>query len=320
MTISDSPTMSDWQLKTPVVFIIFNRADTAQKVFDRIRRVKPPKLFVIADGPRADRPGEAEKCAATRAIIEQVDWECEVFKNYSDIKLGCRQRIGATGLPWVFDHVEEAIILEDDCLPHITFFRFCQELLERYRHDERVMAICGTNHLIEWKSKLQSYHFSYHFNTWGWASWRRVWTQFDVDMKLWANPEVKERVRDYIMDQRQYLERQQFFDRTYGENLDIWGYQMAFLCLSQSGMSVIPSRNLIANIGFNKDATNTSSVKDIRANLPIYPSSFPLTEPPAVGLDRKYEYQRYRKLFDRSLPTKIMRKLTSLLQRNKMSA
>ncbi len=120
--------MIDRQLKTPVAFIIFKRPDNTQKVFEAIRQAKPPKLLVIADGARAERPGEVERCAATRAIIDRVDWECEVLKNYSDTNMGIKQRV-TSGLSWVFNTVEEAIILEDDCLPHPTFFRYCEELL-----------------------------------------------------------------------------------------------------------------------------------------------------------------------------------------------
>ncbi|MGB3239254.1 MAG: glycosyltransferase family 2 protein, partial [Geitlerinemataceae cyanobacterium] len=120
--------MTQWQLKTPVALLIFNRPDTTEKVFETIRQAKPPKLLVVADGPRSDRPGEAEKCAEARAIVDRIDWECQVFQNYSDTNLGCRYRV-ASGLNWVFETVEEAIILEDDCLPHPSFFRFCEELL-----------------------------------------------------------------------------------------------------------------------------------------------------------------------------------------------
>ena len=147
-------------MKTPVAFIIFNRPDTTKRVFEAIRHAKPPKLLVIADGPRADRPGEAEKCAAAREIIEGVDWECEVLTNYSDVNLGCGKRV-STGIDWVFDQVEEAIILEDDCLPNPSFFKFCELMLEQYRHDQRIMSISGTNYLETWKSSIQSYYFSY---------------------------------------------------------------------------------------------------------------------------------------------------------------
>ena len=153
--------MADWQLNTPVVLIIFNRPDTTAKVFEAIRQAKPSQLLVIADGPRPEKPGEAEKCAATRAIIDRIDWDCEVLKNYSEINLGCQQRV-SSGLDWVFQTVETAIILEDDCLPHPTFFRFCAELLAKYRDEPRVMAISGDNFQCGQNSETdKSYYFSH---------------------------------------------------------------------------------------------------------------------------------------------------------------
>lgn len=304
--------MMNWKVKTPVVLILYNRPQTAAQVFEAIRQARPPQLFVIADGPRKDRPDDVELCKQTRSIIERVDWDCQVFKNYSDINLGCRKRIGETGLPWVFEQVEEAIILEDDCCPDITFFQFCQDLLKHYRDNERIMAICGTNHLLRWKNNSQSYHFSYHFNAWGWASWRRVIQKFDVDMKLWGNLQVQSQIRKFISDEKQFLDRKRFFHLTYADNLDAWDYQMAFLCLSQAGLIAIPSRNLISNIGFDENATNTLSKQDIRANMPTYPMSFPLQEPIEISIDRDFENRRYKKLFDRSLLSKIHRKISLL--------
>jgi len=150
--------MSDFRLTTPVVFIIFNRPDTTQVVFDEIRKAKPLKLLVIADGPRTERPGETEQCILTRAIIDQVDWKCEVLKHYSEANMGCKNRI-ASGLDWAFSIVEEAIILEDDCVPHQSFFQYCQELLEKYRDDKRIMMISGTNHMVDQYRSQYSYFF-----------------------------------------------------------------------------------------------------------------------------------------------------------------
>ena len=136
--------MTQFKLTTPVVIIIFNRPDTTEKVFQRIRQVKPPQLLVIADAPRPDKPGEVEKCIAARKIVDLVDWKCEVLTNYAEVNLGCRERI-YSGLNWAFNLVESAIILEDDCVPHLTFFRFCQELLDIYQDNNKVMAISGDN-------------------------------------------------------------------------------------------------------------------------------------------------------------------------------
>ena len=291
-------------MKTPVAFLIFNRPDTTEKVFEKIRQAKPPKLLVIADGPRVDHPDEAEKCAAARAIIDSVDWECEVLKNYSDENLGCKQRV-SSGLDWVFENVEEAIILEDDCLPHPTFFRFCEELLEKYRDDERVMKIDGTNILSGWKSNTQSYHFSCFGFIWGWASWRRAWNHYDVDMKLWSEPEAKNRVRDVICDHKQYLLVERRFDKTQAGLIDSWDYQWTLARILQSGLSIIPSVNLISNIGFTKDATHTKTDSKGMSNLQSHQISFPLIEPVAIAVDRDYDRQRRKRANRKNLFERI---------------
>jgi hypothetical protein len=146
-------------LNVPVLLIIFNRLESTKKVFREIAKAKPRQLFVAADGPRPNHPEDIEKCRLTRAVIDEVDWECDVHKNYSDVNLGCGQR-PATGISWVFEHEERAIILEDDCVPHLTFFRFCEELLERFHDDERVMQICGNNFQFGRKRTRYSYFFS----------------------------------------------------------------------------------------------------------------------------------------------------------------
>ncbi len=183
--------MNDWKLKTTIAFLIFNRPDATERVFEEIGKAKPPMLLVIADGPRAQVPEDAEKCAASRAIIEQADWDCRIVKNYSDINMGCRNRV-SSGLNWVFDTVEKAIILEDDCLPSPSFFRFCQELLTYYQDDVRVMTINGTNWQLGWKIGDGSYYFSRFNLIWGWATWRRAWTL--ISLYLWEQAVIK---KDY---------------------------------------------------------------------------------------------------------------------------
>jgi hypothetical protein len=281
--------MADFQLTTPVAFLIFNRPDTTAKVFETIRQAKPPKLLVVADGPRPDRPDDVEKCKAARAIIDGVDWDCEVLTNYSDVNLGCGKRV-STGITWVFKQFEEAIILEDDCLPHPDFFRFCEELLEKYKDDKRIMAIGGTNVMGEWKSSVQSYHFSYHGSIWGWASWRRAWYYFDLDMRLWANQEIRNRVRDVIADDNQYRQKVIGFEKVYRKEIDTWDYQWMFARLVQSGLTILPCVNLVANLGFgHEDATHTK-LKDNRL-LKIYDSGliFPLKINDFTVIDREYE-------------------------------
>ncbi len=115
-------------LHTPVALVVYNRPERTARVFEAVRQARPSHLFVIADGPHPSRQGDTERCAAVRAIVEQVDWPCQVARDYADTNLGLKRRVEG-GLSWLFGCVEEAIILEDDCLPHPCFFSFCQELL-----------------------------------------------------------------------------------------------------------------------------------------------------------------------------------------------
>jgi uncharacterized lipoprotein YbaY len=304
-------------MKTPVAFFIFRRPDTTEKVFEAIRQAKPSKLFVVADGPRPDRPGEAEKCAATRAIIDRVDWDCEVIKNYSDVNLSARIRV-SSGLDWVFERVEEAILLEDDCLPNPSFFPFCETLLDWYREDKRIMMISGTNWLGEWKSDLQSYHFSYYGGIWGWASWRRAWQYYDVNMKLWQNQEARNRIKDILANNYHYKVRANNFDATYSKKVDAWDYQWSLARLLQSGLSIVPCVNLISNIGFGEDATNTKSANSIVANLQTEKLEFPLKFNTITVVDRDYDKVLFQKITNSvQLSARIKTKLTKVIQKVK---
>ena len=243
-------------LSTPVAFIIFNRPDTTERVFEAIRQAKPLKLLVVADGPRLDRPDEVEKCTATRAIIDRVDWDCEVLINYSDINLGCKRRV-SSGIDWVFSQVEEAIILEDDCLPAASFFQFCQTLLEKYRHDDRIMMVSGNNFRPEDNRVKDSYYFSKYASIWGWATWRRAWQHYDVDMSSWR--EFRDRGLINVVC-HEPLEAEcwlKILNDVTENSIDTWDYQWVYTCWQQSGMSIMPTVNLISNIGFRDDATHT---------------------------------------------------------------
>ncbi|NEQ65707.1 MAG: glycosyltransferase family 2 protein [Symploca sp. SIO2D2] len=276
--------MNQSYLKTPVVLIIFNRPDSTEKVFATIRQAKPQKLFVISDAPRPDKPGEAEKCAATRALIEGVDWDCEVFTNYSDVNLGCGKRI-STGISWVFDQVEEAIILEDDCLPHPTFFRYCEELLDKYRDELRVMSICGI--AVEKSTRDFSYYFSHYFNCWGWATWRRAWYHYDYQMKHW--PEILETgwLDEFLQDRQIVQDWTRRFNKAYHglSSSYTWSYQLQFACWRQNALVIRSNSNLISNLGYGIGAAHTNNPKDKLANLSLEPISFPLKHPTEITRD-----------------------------------
>lgn len=307
--------MVDWQFNTPVALIIFNRPQTAEKVFEAIRQAKPPKLFVIADGPRADKPDDVEKCAAARAIIDRVDWDCEVFKNFSDVNLGCGKR-PSTGIDWVFENVEEAIILEDDCLPDPTFFRFCQELLERYRDDERVMTICGLNVQFGHKRTDYSYYFSRYNHCWGWAGWRRAWKHFDYDIKLW--PEVRDNdwLVDVLGDARAAKVWTQTFQRTWDEKPDWWDFQWTLAMWLNSGLAILPDRNLISYIGYDRtESTHTYQDESPYHTLGVEPMEFPLKHPPYVIRDTRADrftentYYDYQPTFLKKVNRKLKKAL-----------
>jgi hypothetical protein len=308
-------------LHTPVTLIIFNRPETTEQVFAEIAKARPQKLFVVADGPRDGHPDDAERCAAARAVIERVDWECEVQKNYSDFNLGCGQR-PATGISWVFEHVDRAIILEDDCLPNQSFFRFCEELIERYRDDERIMQISGNNFQFGKKHTDYSYYFSKYAFCWGWATWRRAWKYHDMELKLWPRLKDSKFLFDIVENQMAVNYWTDKFDRANksGGEITFWDYQWTFACFTQSRLSVVPNETLISNIGCGPDGTHTKNPNSKLSNLPIREITFPLKHPPCII--RNYEADRFfienvvvPRTYKRNskLVSKLRRKISSIL-------
>jgi hypothetical protein len=293
--------MSNYQIQTPVAFIIFKRPQETQKVFAEIRKVKPPKLLVVADGPRADRPGEDQECAQARAIIDRVDWDCEVLKNYADVNLGCRRRV-SSGINWVFDTVEEAIIIEDDCLPHPTFFRFAEELLDRYRDDRRIMSISGQNVQFGRKRTDYSYYFSRYNHCWSWASWRRAWQHYDLDMKLW--PEIRDGnfLADVLGDSHAVKVWTKTFQLCYEGKIDTWDFQWAFASFIQNGMNILANVNLASNIGHGTGATHTGDASSPYNNMPAEALTFPMKHPPFAIRDTQADNFTQNTLYDYDPP------------------
>ncbi|MFN8003666.1 MAG: glycosyltransferase family 2 protein [Acidobacteriota bacterium] len=268
-------------MKTPVALIIFNRPDLAARTLAAIAAARPETLLVIADGPRPDRPEDVERCAQTRAVIEHVDWECKVLTNFAETNLGCGLR-PLTGINWVFEQVEDAIILEDDCLPHPTFFPYCEELLARYRDDERVMMIGGLNFLGKWQTPYQNYHFSYFGSSWGWASWRRAWRLNDYEMKLWPTVLEARLLEQMFPDPVHCQYWKDTFQRVYDQQIaGVWDYQWLLACWINSGFRIFPEVNLISNLGFRDDATHTFGDGPY-ANMPTVGVRLPLQHPPFV--------------------------------------
>ncbi len=275
--------MSEFQLNIPVALIIFNRPDTTARVFKEIAKARPPKLLVVADGPRANRASEAAKCEQTRAIIKQVDWPCEVITNFAEANMGCKMRV-SSGIDWIFEMVEEAIILEDDCLPEPSFFRFCEEMLILYRDDERVSMVSGGNVQFGRKRGQASYYFSRYTHIWGWASWRRAWQHYDRDMHLWPRLRDEGWLQATFKNKGEQTYWRNSFEAVHNGNLDTWDCSWTFACLLKGTLQVAPNVNLISNIGFGPEATHTQVV-GAHANMPTESMRFPLVHPIAVVQD-----------------------------------
>lgn len=250
---------------TPVIFLIYRRPDLTAKVFDAIKKAKPTQLLVVADGPKSQN--ETFLCQKARAVTEQIDWNCEIQRNYSEVNMGSRRRV-RSGLDWAFSQVNEAIILEDDCLPHHSFFRYCQELLNYYRDDERIWCISGNNFQDSQKRGGGSYYFSNYCHCWGWATWRRAWQQYDDNLSNW--PIFKKgRYLESILDSELEIQYwQEIFERLYNSpDPPNWDYGWTFTCWQNSGLTVLPNINLVSNLGFRSDATNTT-ITSKNAELP----------------------------------------------------
>lgn len=305
--------MPDFQLKTPVAFIIFNRPDTTERVFAEIARAKPPKLLVVGDGARGNRAGEAEKVAATRAIIKRVDWDCEVLTNFSEDNLGCKRRV-SSGIDWIFEQVEEAIILEDDCLPDPSFFRFCEEMLERYRDDKRIGVISGDNFQFGQRRNGDSYYFSKYVHIWGWATWRDRWVDtYDVALAKWPRIRDESWLADMLGSEREAVYWQKILDRVHRGEIDTWDYQWVFANWLDSRMTVLPAVNMISNIGFDANATHTTGVSDL-ADLPRNALSFPLTHPLGVIRNSQADRRSERTCFRVPLFKRIRNKIAGVIR------
>lgn len=254
--------------KPPVLFIIFNRLDTALRVFEQIRSYQPEKLYIAADGPRAQRPGEAEKVAACReAIVSRVDWPCDIMLNFRQENKGCRKNVSGA-ITWFFQHEEAGIVLEDDCLPHPSFFGYCAELLTRFRDDERVMLISGDNFQRGQSRTPYSYYYTRYPHIWGWASWRRAWQHYSVSMPGYPAFMAEGGLEAIFKNPHEVRYWKEQFDAVYEERLDTWDYQWVYTMFSQGGAAICPNVNLVSNIGFGGDSTHTHNQQDPNASIP----------------------------------------------------
>jgi hypothetical protein len=240
---------------TPVLFLIFNRLETAKQVFSEIRKAQPKQLFIAADGGRTTE--EHLICTKIRqSILDMIDWECEVHTNFREGNAGCGKNV-SEAITWFFEHVEEGIILEDDCLPIIDFFIFCSELLEIHRENERIYMISGANFLESPKNNY--YHLSAYGHIWGWATWKRAWGNYNYSIKHISVNNFTEDLKQYKFDNLQIEHEKRIFELMLGDKIDTWDYQWHICIWINKAFAITPPRNLISNIGFNESGTHTKN-------------------------------------------------------------
>lgn len=279
---------------TPVLFLVFNRPEHTQRVFEQIRRIQPSQLYVSADGPRGHVATDAERCRLTRAVVDRIDWPCSVHTHFQAENLGCRRAV-MDGISWFFQQVEEGIILEDDCLPGEAFFSFCAQMLEQYRDDEEVMHISGNNPAPSAFSQFSgnSTVFSRMPFIWGWATWRRAWQRYDAHFQA-LDETWPGLPGDYSLFSDDTTARRYLFDkfqRTRDGEIDTWDYAWFYTILKNRGLCVTPAANLVQNIGFDQNGTHTTSSPNFRSNKTQTFSSgisLPASRRPDKDLERTF--------------------------------
>ena len=280
------PGKQNMKFQVPVLFLVFNRPDTTEKVFQRIREMKPAKLFIAADGLRPGKAGDKEKCEEVRdLILKGIDWRCEVKTLFRNSNLGCGHAVSGA-INWFFENVEEGIIIEDDTLPDLSFFNFCRELLEKYRHDKKVKMISGNNFQNgNWRGD-GSYYFSAYSHIWGWATWRRAWKEYDFALSKQNDATLLKALDHYFSDNNIKGHWMEVFHRVKTGMIDTWDLQLLFCIWDKRGVNIIPNINLVTNIGFGNSATHTANRKDKLAGIP-YSAIEKTTHPKDISINKE---------------------------------
>lgn len=289
-------------MKTPVLLIGYRRPETTKKVLDAISKAKPQKLYVSLNIPQLNAtPSEIESCKLVESLFSNITWDCEVIYNKWQEHRSAGTSISGA-ISWIFEHEEKAVILEDDCVPDLSFFPFCDELLEKYKDDERIMIISGTNINKVWDTGGYSYYFSTLGGIHGWASWRRAWQKMDLDIALWQKPRTKQLLRGKLGAWHYYF-ISKIYDKLMNNSKDVytWDYQFGFARLVNSGLAIVPCTNLVTNVGYGADATHTKDKNAKTANLKTTPLKFPLVHPPVIIGDNEYDKLVVSVLFPKSI-------------------
>jgi hypothetical protein len=283
--------MTNLNFQVPILFLTYKRLDTALRVFEKIKMVKPQKLFISSDGPKNKTEQEIIFKLRDR-LKSHVDWECDLNFIFYKENLGCRNAVSKS-INEFFNHVEHGIILEEDCLPSLSFFYYCEELLERYKYDERIYAISGFNQQNEWNSNSCDYFYSKLGNCWGWATWKRCWNEYDVDIKDFHEFSERDGFVNSLGMELGIIKKEMIYEGAVLKKADTWAMQWGYLRHKKNGLTCIPAKSLIQNIGFGKEATHTK--EDSFSHVKTHELKFPLRENPFIVSDFKYDNMMFKK-------------------------
>ncbi len=254
---------------TPILFIVFNRPKQTQKVLEMLASIQPTMLFITADGPRNNNVNDIKNCTAVREIIKNINWKCEVKYLLRQENWGCKNAV-SNAISWFFSNVDQGIILEDDCLPNNSFFHFCEQMLTTYKEDTQIMHIGGTNFQPKDFAISDSYYFSRIVHVWGWATWKRAWDLYNAAIDDYNKPLLKKWFTNYKFNPSSLLYWHKAFTNVNNNSINTWDYQWTYALWKHNGLSIIPSKNLVANIGFDTNATHTIKGTEEYAQLPVY--------------------------------------------------
>ena len=302
---------SNSQFSIPVLFLVFNRPDTTARVFQSIRRIQPMRLFIAGDGPRNSTPNDIKKVAEVRRIVSEIDWNCDCKTLFREKNLGCKHAV-SSAINWFFENEEKGIILEDDCLPEQSFFYFCETMLNQYRDNKNIMHISGNNFQNGQKRGEGDYYFSIYSHIWGWATWKRAWEKFSLSVR--DPKKIKEFIRGQIQDPRARKYWTDFLNKIQKNKIDTWDYYWTFSVWANNGLSILPNKNLVKNIGFGTDATHTFSPL-AHVSPETMPISMPIHHATALTVDKSADLYTEKFIFQRSYILKrVINKLKEIIR------
>ncbi|MDR0972315.1 MAG: nucleotide-diphospho-sugar transferase [Bacteroidales bacterium] len=284
---------------TPILFLVFNRFETTQRVFEQIKKQKPKYLFIAQDGPRENKKEDKQKCEKVRSLFNEIDWDCEVKTLFQEKNLGCKYAV-SSAISWFFENVEMGVILEDDCLPNDDFFSFCEQLLIRYKDEEKIKIISGENLQNGIQRGDASYYFSKYPHIWGWATWRRTWKEYDF---LLETIDTKKFIKILNKTFNSFWERMVWLDKFILQKnnlINSWDYQLCFSIWAKDGVNILPNKNLVENIGLSLEATHTKKLNQELFFIPTH-TILPLVFNDKIEINKKADEYTFRLIYKKNI-------------------